>query len=46
VATSEGEDFTWDLLNREGSRVAKGLYLVRVFRSDGEFEREGYYVSR
>ena len=45
-AETDGEDFTWDLLNREGSRVAKGLYLVRVFDDGGGTVREGYYLNR
>jgi hypothetical protein len=45
-ATAEGEDFTWSLLNREGARVAKGLYLVRVFKGDGSLVEEGKYLRR
>lgn len=45
-AETEGEDFTWNLLNRGGSRVAKGLYLVRVFDTGGGLVKEGYYLRR
>ena len=45
-AETDGEDFTWDLLNRKGSRVAKGLYLVRVFDVGGGLVKEGKYLRR
>lgn len=45
-AELESEDFTWSLLNREGSRVSKGLYLVRVFDAAGSAVSEGKYLRR
>ncbi len=45
VAETDGEDFTWNLLNQRGSRVAKGLYLVRVFDLGGGLVRESKYIK-
>ncbi|MBN2170046.1 MAG: heparinase II/III family protein [Candidatus Krumholzibacteriota bacterium] len=46
TARTEGEEWTWDLLNDHGREVARGLYLVRVHDAQGSLVNEGYYVFR
>ncbi|MCP4545709.1 MAG: hypothetical protein GY835_04470 [bacterium] len=46
TAETDGENFTWDLLNRSGAIVSRGLYLVRVFDADGTMINEGKYLRR